>query len=436
MTTTLFSSRIIQSALDFDVYKVNMMSAVAALYPDAMVSYKFIVRSEEDLSELLPEVKAEVLKLQDVRFTEDEIAYMKRVAPYLKPEFVEALRHFRFNPQSDVSFHNKTMSDGSSQLRITINGLWKETILYETIIMSIVSEVRSRQRWSDIPFEQFQTVLEDKVRYLKAELERRNITNFKFADMSTRRRFSFQAQRTMLEYLSKELPQCLTGTSNYHLARELDLTPIGTVAHEWFMGHQALVNVRDSQKIALQRWQKMFNGALGIALTDTIGIDAFLKDFDEELSHTYVGVRHDSGCPFTWGEKMIAHYESLGIDPMTKTLVFTDGLNFEQALDICEHFQGRVQVSFGIGTSLANDMGNYVNDQGEAYQPLSIVIKMVTCNGSPVAKISDEPQKAMCEDIFFLMNLKRRFEQPLDLNECRKLIDRLESEGQNYLIDA
>ncbi|HCH3939574.1 TPA: nicotinate phosphoribosyltransferase [Vibrio parahaemolyticus] len=436
MTTTLFSSRIIQSALDFDVYKVNMMSAVAALYPDAMVSYKFIVRSEEDLSELLPEVKAEVLKLQDVRFTEDEIAYMKRVAPYLKPEFVEALRHFRFNPQSDVSFHNKTMSDGSSQLRITINGLWKETILYETIIMSIVSEVRSRQRWSDIPFEQFQTVLEDKVRYLKAELERRNITNFKFADMSTRRRFSFQAQRTMLEYLSKELPQCLTGTSNYHLARELDLTPIGTVAHEWFMGHQALVNVRDSQKIALQRWQKMFNGALGIALTDTIGIDAFLKDFDEELSHAYVGVRHDSGCPFTWGEKMIAHYESLGIDPMTKTLVFTDGLNFEQALDICEHFQGRVQVSFGIGTSLANDMGNYVNDQGEAYQPLSIVIKMVTCNGSPVAKISDEPEKAMCEDIFFLMNLKRRFEQPLGLNECRKLIDRLESEGQNYLIDA
>ncbi|WP_407546395.1 nicotinate phosphoribosyltransferase [Vibrio parahaemolyticus] len=436
MTTTLFSSRIIQSALDFDVYKVNMMSAVAALYPDAMVSYKFIVRSEEDLSELLPEVKAEVLKLQDVRFTEDEIAYMKRVAPYLKPEFVEALRHFRFNPQSDVSFHNKTMSDGSSQLRITINGLWKETILYETIIMSIVSEVRSRQRWSDIPFEQFHTVLEDKVRYLKAELERRNITNFKFADMSTRRRFSFQAQRTMLKYLSKELPQCLTGTSNYHLARELDLTPIGTVAHEWFMGHQALVNVRDSQKIALQRWQKMFNGALGIALTDTIGIDAFLKDFDEELSHAYVGVRHDSGCPFTWGEKMIAHYESLGIDPMTKTLVFTDGLNFEQALDICEHFQGRVQVSFGIGTSLANDMGNYVNDQGEAYQPLSIVIKMVTCNGSPVAKISDEPEKAMCEDIFFLMNLKRRFEQPLDLNECRKLIDRLESEGQNYLIDA
>lgn len=436
MTTNLFSSRIIQSALDFDVYKVNMMSAVAALYPDAMVSYKFIVRSEEDLSDLLPEVEAEILKLQDLRFTDDEINYMKSVAPYLKPEFVDALRHFRFNPQNDVSLHNKTMPDGSSQLRITITGLWKETILYETIIMSIVSEVRSRLRWSDIPLQQFQTVLQDKVSYLKSELKRRNISSFKFSDMSTRRRFSFQAQRIMLEYLCQELPDCLTGTSNYHLAREMDLTPIGTVAHEWFMGHQALVNVRDSQKIALQRWQKMFNGALGIALTDTIGIDAFLKDFDEELSNAYFGVRHDSGCPFAWGEKMIQHYVSLNIDPMTKTLVFTDGLNFEQALDICEHFQGRVQVSFGIGTFLANDMGEYINDKGTAYKPLSMVIKMVSCNDSPVAKISDEPEKAMCEDIFFLMNLKRRFEQPLDLDECRDLIDRLENEGQNYLIDA
>lgn len=436
MTTNLFSSRIIQSALDFDVYKVNMMSAVAALYPDAMVSYKFIVRSEEDLSELLPDVKAEVLKLQDITFSAEEIEYMKGVAPYLSSEFVDALHAFRFNPQRDVSFNTKTMADGTSQLRITINGLWKETILYETIIMSIVSEVRSRARWADILVEQFQSVLKEKVSHLKSELTRRNITNFKFADMSTRRRFSFQAQRSMLQYLSQELPDSLTGTSNYHLAKELDLTPIGTVAHEWFMGHQALVNVRDSQKVALQRWQKMFNGALGIALTDTIGIDAFLKDFDEELSNAYVGVRHDSGCPYTWGEKMIEHYQSLGIDPMTKTLVFTDGLNFDQALDICEHFQGRVQISFGIGTFLANDMGEYTNKQGVAYKPLSIVIKMVSCNGSPVAKISDEPEKAMCEDIFFLMNLKRRFEQPLDLDECRVLLDRLENEGDNYLIDA
>ncbi|MGR5133379.1 nicotinate phosphoribosyltransferase [Vibrio alfacsensis] len=436
MTTNLFSSRIIQSALDFDVYKVNMMSAVAALYPDAMVSYKFIVRSDEELSELLPEVKAEVLKLQDVCFTSEEIQYMKRVAPYLSPEFLDGLHAFRFNPQRDVAFNIKSMADGSSQLRITINGLWKETILYETIIMSIVSEVRSRARWSDIPVEQFQAVLAEKVHHLKVELKRRNITNFKFADMSTRRRFSFQAQRSMLAFLSKELPGCLAGTSNYHLAREFDLTPIGTVAHEWFMGHQALVNVRDSQKVALQRWQEMFKGALGIALTDTIGIDAFLKDFDEALSNAYVGVRHDSGCPYTWGEKMIEHYQSLGINPMTKTLVFTDGLNFEQALDICEHFQGRIQVSFGIGTSLANDMGDYVNAQGTVYKPLSIVIKMVECNGSPVAKISDEPEKAMCEDIFFLMNLKRRFDLPLNLEECRALLDRLEKEGENYLIDA
>ena len=261
MTSNLFLSRIIQSALDFDVYKVNMMSAVAALYPDAMACYKFIVRSEEDLSELLPEVKAEVLKLQDITFSKEEIEYIKGAAPYLSHEFVDSLNSFRFNPQRDVSFNVKTMSAGNSQLRITIRGLWKETILYETIIMSIVSEVRSRSRWAEIPVEQFQSVLEEKVQYLKAELERRQIYNFKFADMSTRRRFSFQAQRSMLQYLSKALPDCLTGTSNYHLARELDLAPIGTVAHEWFMGHQALVNVRDSQRVALQRWQQVFNGA-------------------------------------------------------------------------------------------------------------------------------------------------------------------------------
>ncbi|AUI88619.1 nicotinate phosphoribosyltransferase [Vibrio azureus] len=435
MTSNLFSSRIIQSALDFDVYKVNMMSAVVSHYPDIEVAYKFIVRSDEDLSALLPEVEKQVNLLKNIRFTPEHIKYIQRVAPYLSTQFIESLRSFCFHPERHVTFSIKKGLDGKNQLHITVAGLWQETILYETIIMSIVSEVRSRSRWADIPAEHFLDTLHKKVRILKAELKRRNITNFKFADMSTRRRFSYKAQRLMLEYISATLPECLTGTSNYHLAHQLGLTPIGTVAHEWFMGHQALVNVQDSQKVALQRWHKMFNGALGIALTDTIGIDAFLQDFDESLSRAYTGVRHDSGCPYEWGEKIIKHYLSHGIDPMSKTLVFTDGLNFEQALDICEHFQNRAQVSFGIGTFLANDMDTYSNERGETYSPLSIVIKMVACNGSPVAKISDEPEKAMCEDIFFLMNLKRRFNQSLDLDHCRKLIDRLETEGQNYLLE-
>ncbi|MDF2152998.1 nicotinate phosphoribosyltransferase [Vibrio sp. CAU 1672] len=432
MTSDLFSSRIIQSALDFDVYKVNMMCAVDALYPDAEVEYKFVVRSDEDVSALLPEVEAQALKLQDIKFSEEEIQYLANVAPYLSQTFLDSLRAFRFDPSQAVRFSKRTEPDGSSQLHISIRGLWRDTILYETILMSIVSEVRSRNYWAQIPYAHFQQVMADKVTYLKTELKRRKINSFKFADMSTRRRFSYQVQRDMLEYMQCELAECLTGTSNYHLAKTMGLTPIGTVAHEWFMGHQALVNVRDSQKVALQQWQQMFNGALGIALTDTIGIDAFLQDFDASLSHAYAGVRHDSGCPFSWGEKMIAHYQSQGIDPMTKVLVFTDGLDFERALDICEYFQDRIQVSFGIGTFLANDMGRYANADGVTYQPLSIVIKMVACNGSPVAKISDEPEKAMCEDIFFLMNLKRRFNLPLDLDECRTQIDRLKKAGSRF----
>jgi len=435
MRDNLFSSRIIQSALDFDVYKANMMAAVASYYPDIEVTYKFIVRSDEDLSALLPEVEKQVNQLQKIKFTSEQLQYVKNVAPYLPTEFIESLKAFCFTPKRNVSFNIKCNSNGKNQLHITIGGLWQEVILYETLIMSIVSEVRSRTLWAEIPSDHFLAVLHEKIHFLKAELKRRNITNFKFSDMSTRRRFSYKTQKLMLDYINSTLPECLTGTSNYHLAHKLGLTPIGTVAHEWFMGHQALTNVQDSQKVALQRWHSMFDGALGIALTDTIGIDAFLADFDESLSHAYSGVRHDSGCPFEWGEKVIKHYQSHGIDPMSKTLVFTDGLNFEQALDICEHFQQRVQVNFGIGTFLANDMGNYSNDNGKTYSPLSIVIKMVTCNGSPVAKISDEPEKAMCEDIFFLMNLKRRFKQDLDLDQCHKLIDRLQNEGQNYLIE-
>ena len=409
MNSQLFSSHIIQSALDFDVYKLNMMSAAMALYPNTLVSYKLIVRSQEDISHLLPEIKKEVLALDRLTFTADDIIYLKQAAPYLSPQFIDSLASFRFNPSENVAFSIEKSTEGTQQLHISIHGLWHETILYETMIMSIISEVRSRVDWADMPVTQFEARLKEKVQYLKSELVRRNIRQFKFADMSTRRRFSFQAQRTMLRYFMQELPEQLTGTSNYHLAKSFNVTPIGTVAHEWFMAHQALVELGQSQKIALQRWHSMFDGALGIALTDTIGIDAFLKDFDESLSHAYQGVRHDSGCPYAWGEKMIQHYQEHGIDPMTKTLVFTDGLNFEQALDICEHFQDRVQVSFGIGTTLANDMGYYANQEGTLYKPLSIVIKMVSCNGSPVAKISDEPEKAMCEDADFLRQIQREF---------------------------
>ena len=407
MTPSLFSNRIIQSALDLDVYKINMMYAARKLYPTTQVRYELIVRSNENLSDLKAAVEKEIRGLADVRFSKQERQYLARQAPYLDKAFIEYLADFRFDPHTQVKVDSVT-DKGNQQLRVSIRGIWHETILYETIVMSIISEIRNRQRWANIPYNQFTNTLEEKLSWLRAELKRRGITNFQFSEMGSRRRFSAQVQRYVVDYLSQHAADLMSGTSNYHLAKQFALTPIGTVAHEWFMAHQQLVDAAESQRVALDRWHTSFNGKLGIALTDTIGIDAFINDFSMERANAYAGVRHDSGSPFEWGDKMIAHYESLGIDPKSKILIFTDGLNFERALEICDYFKGRANVSFGIGTFLANDMGVW-RDNGVDYQPLSMVVKLTECNGRAVAKISDEPEKAMCEDSAFLNQLKQDF---------------------------
>jgi len=406
MSASLFNDRIIQSALDLDVYKINMMFAAFKHYPQTSVRYELIVRSNEDLSNLTEHVEEEINALSGCHFTSDDIAYLTQKAPYLSQDFLSYLTEFAFYPQQQV-----TVSQTDGQLTVSIKGIWHETILYETLVMSIISEVRNRQRWNDIPPQQFENVLAEKVNQLHSEIEKRGIHHFQFSEMGSRRRFSSQVQRGVLDYLSTNVPHLLTGTSNYHLAKEFDLTPIGTVAHEWFMAHQVLAEPAESQQVALDKWQSTFSGKLGIALTDTIGIDAFLKDFNVERATAYAGVRHDSGSPFEWGDKIIAHYQSLGIDPLSKQLIFTDSLNFERALDICEYFAGRANVSFGIGTFLANDMGDW-QSESEHYQPLSMVVKMAECNGLPVAKISDEPEKAMCESEEFLATLKASFALP------------------------
>ena len=403
MTAKLFNDHIIQSALDLDVYKINMMCAAYTLYPDTQVRYELIVRSSEDLSDLKADVEIELSKLATCQFTHDEIDYLRHKASYLDQAFLSYLATFQFSPKQQVTVD---VIDG--QLSVSIRGLWHETILYETLAMSIISEVRNRRRWNDIPYSQFRSTLESKIAWLKQELTRRDIHNFQFSEMGSRRRFSSQVQHDVVDYLRQNAPELMSGTSNYHLAKQFALTPIGTVAHEWFMAHQQLVDTAQSQQIALDRWHQTFDGCLGIALTDTIGIDAFLQDFTAERAAAYAGVRHDSGSPFDWGDKIISHYDSLGIDPRSKVLIFTDGLNFDRALEICEYFAGRANVSFGIGTFLANDMGNWSNDE-LAYQPLSMVVKMAECNGSAVAKISDEPEKAMCEDAEFLHHLKQSF---------------------------
>ncbi len=435
MSASLFSPSIIRSLLDLDAYKITMMQAIHSLYPDVQVRYELIVRSDEDVSALLDEVRSAVMQLSSLRFSDADILYLQKASKYLKPSFLQSLRYFHFQPEHQVEF-GIIKHDNQSQLRIGIQGTWRDTILYETIVMAILSEVRSRTGWHDVPAELPIAILDQKVAKLKEQIAKRGITNFSLTEMGTRRRFSSQVQRDVVAYLAKQMPQWLLGTSNYHFAREFNLKPIGTIAHEWFMAHQALVNIGDSQKVALEQWLRAFDGQLSIAPTDTLTIDAFIHDFNTHLAKAFDGIRHDSGDPYRWGDRMIAHYESLGIDPKNKMFIFSDGLNFDQALDLCEYFAGRVKVSFGIGTFLTNDLAGWKNAKGKAYKPLSIVIKLTECNGRPVAKISDEPEKAMCEDPIFLANLKRRFGIDLDLEQLIKELKKQKSQKRQYIAAA
>jgi nicotinate phosphoribosyltransferase len=223
-----------------------------------------------------------------------------------------------------------------------------------------------------------------------------------FSEFGTRRRHSFDMQKAVLEMLKQQVPECLNGTSNMHLSRILNLKPIGTMAHEYLCAHQALVRVQDSQRVALKVWAEDFDGDLGIALTDTINMDAFLRDFTKLYAKLFDGCRHDSGDPYIWCDKLIAHYKKLGIDPMTKMAVFSDGLNIPKAIQIARRYKGRINVSFGIGTDLTNDI--------PGLKPINIVIKMVSCNGQPVAKISDNPGKNICDSSVYIAYLKAAFE--------------------------
>jgi len=226
----------------------------------------------------------------------------------------------------------------------------------------------------------------------------------RIADYGTRRRYSRRWQHEVVTTLRDELGAQLAGTSNVWLARELGLTPLGTLAHEYLQAHQALgPRLRDSQVAALEAWAREYRGDLGIALSDVYGLDAFLRDFDMYFCKLFDGTRHDSGDPFAWGEKVLAHYRDNRVDPRNKVLVFSDGLDIPRVMQLYAHFRGRCQLAFGVGTNLTNDVGP---------APINIVIKMIRCNGQPVAKLSDSPGKNMCDDPAYVAYLRQVFEIP------------------------
>ncbi|WP_409260432.1 nicotinate phosphoribosyltransferase [Pseudomonas putida] len=396
MSESVFGPRIIQNLLDTDFYKITMMQAVLHNYPNAEVEWEFRCRNREDLSPYLAEIRNQIEQLSEVTVTHDQLAYLEKI-PFLKPDFIRFLSLFRFNLR-----YVQVGLDAAGQLAIRVRGPWLHVILYEIPLLAIISEVRNRYRYHDVTIEQVGERLYQKFDWLKAEASAEELAGFQLADFGTRRRFSYRVQEEVVYLLKHDFPGRFVGTSNVHLARELELKPLGTMAHEWFMAHQQLgPRLVDSQAAALEAWVREYRGLLGIALTDCITMDAFLGDFDLYFAKLFDGLRHDSGDPLVWAEKAIAHYERLGIDPQGKTLIFSDGLDFAKALGLYRALHARINVSFGIGTRLTCDI--------PGVEPMNMVIKMTDCNGAPVAKISDSPGKTQCRDENFVAYMKHVF---------------------------
>jgi nicotinate phosphoribosyltransferase len=385
------------SLLDTDLYKFTMMQAVLHQFPGAQVAYKFKCRNPGvQLAPFIDEIRAEIKALCQVHFSEDELAFI-RAMRFIKSDFVDFLGLFKLNEKYITI---EALPNG--EIDIQIKGPWLHTILFEIPVLAIVNEVYFRNTQAAPDFKEGRRRLAEKINLLNDA----GLKDLKIADYGTRRRFSKAWQQEVLSTLLQglgTLPQGrFTGTSNVLFAHSLGVTPLGTMAHEYLQACQALgPRLRDSQVYGFETWAREYRGDLGIALSDVYGIEPFLRDFDMYFCKLFDGARHDSGDPFTWGERMIEHYKNNRVDPLTKTLIFSDGLTVPRTIELYKRFEGRCQLAFGIGTNLTNDLG---------YEPLQIVIKMVECNGQPVAKLSDTPSKNMCEDTNYLAYLRQVFD--------------------------
>ncbi|CAI0782047.1 nicotinate phosphoribosyltransferase [Serratia quinivorans] len=395
---TQYASPILTSLLDTDAYKLHMQQAVFHRYPAISVAAEFRCRGDELLGEYADEIGAQIALMSQLALTDAEFNYLSGL-PFFREDYLNWLRDFRYDPQQ-VQIENH-----AGKLHIRIAGPWREVIMWEVPLLAVISEVVHRHRSPDVTPEMAVAHLRNKLAQFKAMSSDVDISRFKLMDFGTRRRFSQAVQQAIVTTLKSEFPY-LVGTSNYDLAHQLDLAPVGTQAHEWFQAHQQISPVlANSQRAALQAWLDEYPDQLGIALTDCITMDAFLRDFGPQFAQRYQGLRHDSGDPFEWGEKAIAHFQKLGIDPMSKTLVFSDNLDLDKALALYRHFYQRVNLVFGIGTRLTCDI--------PGVKPLNIVIKLVECKGKPVAKLSDSPGKTICQDQAFVKALRKAFDLPL-----------------------
>ena len=390
---------IITHLTDTDLYKFTMNQVMFHSHTNLMGTYIFKCRNKDVkfTKEMLDEISAQIDHLCTLTFTDEELEYLGSLR-FIKQDYIEFLRLWRPLRRYVSCWLTTNEPDGvvdatEGELHIEVNGPLFSAMQFEIYLLAIVNEVYFRMKYD------YLSLVEDAREKLIHKINKFKCYDYtiKFAEFGTRRRLSREWQDYMLNELL--LTGNCVGTSNVYLAMKYGCKPIGTYAHEYIQMFQGVpgIQLAHTNKVAMEEWFNEYQGDLGTALTDTLGTDIFLRDFNWLQATCYTGVRHDSGDPIEWGEKIIAHYQKLGIDPQTKTLLFSDGLDFDKAQAIYDHFAKRINVSFGIGTFLSND--TYVD-------PLNIVIKLQYVNGQPGAKLSDNPGKAMCQDTDYLGYLK------------------------------
>ena len=381
---------IIESLLDTDLYKFNMDQVIFHKHTDLTGEYYFKCRNEGIVftREMLEEINAQIDPLCTLRFTKQELDYLRSIR-FIKKDYVEFLRLWR-----PIREYVETSLDDSGKLSIVVRGPLFSAMQFEIFLLEIVNEVYFRMQYD------YEALLREAQKRLDQKIADFNSGkySFPFAEFGCRRRLSREWQETVIKRFASETENC-AGTSNVYFAMKYHLTPIGTYAHEFVQMYQGIdsIPLAYTNHYAMQDWYAEYKGDNGTALTDTITTDLFLLDFDRSMVNNYNGVRHDSGDPYAWGEKIITHYRKYGVDPKTKLLLFSDSLDFERAQELYDHFKDKTKVSFGIGTFCSNDTG---------VTPLNIVIKLQFVNGRPVAKLSDTPGKAMCKDPDYLKYLK------------------------------
>jgi nicotinate phosphoribosyltransferase len=389
------------SILDTDLYKLTMQQAALFLYPDAVAEYRFINRrptddfgkkalksSSDTTMSFAEQLQPRVAMMQLLRLGDDELEWLSQFE-FLNPAYLQYLKNFRFDP-SQVTIGE----DSPDHLTISIKGKWHETILWEVPLMAMISQLYFCDG-KDHTVNQAQKAFAKGQRLAEAGVP--------FAEFGTRRRRDCFLHSIQTGELAKA--KTFVGTSNLDIARQDGFKPIGTMAHEWIQAHSVLCGLRHANRCALDAWMQVYQSNLGIALTDTYGTEAFFRDFDAVHSRTWDGLRHDSGCPITFTDRVVDHYKEMGIDPLSKTIVFSDGLDVDKAIEINEYCKGKIRCSFGIGTHFTNDFDT---------PALNMVIKLVELNGIPVVKLSDVKTKQVGDEDALRVANWTFFGTPLD----------------------